>query len=70
MPLPKPPGIESDVFKSAKWDELTRGSSFTQSDAPPLALLCLWHAVVERCMRDLDYGANFRRWPSRTTWEP
>ena len=34
MPITKPPGIESDAFKSAKWDELTQGREFAQSDAP------------------------------------
>ena len=36
MPLTKPPGIENDAFKSAKWDELTQGRAFRQSDAPTL----------------------------------
>lgn len=56
--LSKPKEIKDDPFKSAKWDELTRGRSFTQSDAPSLALLCHWHAVAERCMRDMDYGGE------------
>ena len=34
MPITKPPGIESDAFKSAKWDELTAGRSFAQSGVP------------------------------------
>lgn len=56
MGLTKPPKIEGDAFKSAKWDELTEGRSFEQSDAPALALLCQWYAVVERCMEDMDNG--------------
>lgn len=40
MPLKKPPSIEADDFKSAKWDELTQGREFAQSDAPALSLLC------------------------------
>ena len=54
--LEKPPGIESDAYKSAKWDELAGKGSFRQSDAPTLALLCQWHAVIERCMEDMDMG--------------
>ena len=56
MPIDKPPSVAADAFKSAKWDELTAGRDFAESDAPALALLCQWHAVVERCMSDIDYG--------------
>ena len=42
MALTKPPQVENDEFKSAKWDELTSGRRFAQSDAPTLALLCQW----------------------------
>lgn len=45
MQIAKPPGIESDAFKSAKWDELTAGRSFSQSDAPALSLLCQWYKI-------------------------
>ena len=44
MALAKPPQVENDEFKSAKWDELTQGRAFRQSDAPTLALLCQWHS--------------------------
>ena len=54
MPLPKPPSVASDPFKSAKWDELTAGRDFRPSDAPTLALLVQWHAVVARCIEDMD----------------
>lgn len=47
MPITKPPGIESDAFKSAKWDELTAGRSFSQSDAPALSLLCQWYKIAD-----------------------
>ena len=52
--LAKPPGIESDAFKSAKWDELTAGRSFTTSDAPALALLCQWYKLAQQAMDELD----------------
>ena len=42
MALTKPPQVENDEFKSTKWDELTQGRAFRQSDAPTLALLCQW----------------------------
>lgn len=40
MSLKKPPSIEADDLKSAKWDELAQGREFAQSDAPALSLLC------------------------------
>lgn len=54
MPITKPPSVESDPFKSAKWDELTAGRTFTQSNAPALALLCQWHKIVELATDELD----------------
>ena len=40
MTLTKPESVESNAFKPAKWDELTQGREFSQSDAPALSLLC------------------------------
>ena len=54
MPVEKPPSIASNEFKSRKWDEITAGRDFLQSDIPTLALLCQWHAVVQRCIEDMD----------------
>jgi phage terminase small subunit len=54
MPLAKPPNIANDPFKSAKWDELTAGRSFTTSDAPALALLCQWYKLAQQAMDELD----------------
>lgn len=54
MPLAKPPGVESDAFKSAKWDELTQGRAFAQSDAPALSLLCQWYKIAETAQDELD----------------
>lgn len=58
MPLSKPQSVAGDPFKSAKWDELTAGRAFEASDAPQLALLCQWYAVIERCTQDLDFGGD------------
>ena len=52
--LEKPPLIESDPFKSAKWDELTKDRNFSESDIPTLILLIQWHYVVQRCIEDID----------------
>lgn len=54
MTLNKPASIESDVFKSKKWDEITAGRSFRESDAPTIELLCQWHLIVKQCIDDLD----------------
>jgi hypothetical protein len=47
--LTKPASVEGDAFRSAKWDELTSGRDFSQSDAPTLALLVSWYQVIEQC---------------------
>ena len=47
MTLTKPESVESDPFKSAKWDELTQGLEFAQSDAPALSLLCQWYKISD-----------------------
>lgn len=52
MPLKKPPSIEADEFKSAKWDEVTRGRDFRESDAPTLEVLMEWYSVVRQCIED------------------
>lgn len=54
MRLRKPAAVENDPYKSAKWDELTAGRTFAQSDAPTLALLCQWHKVADAAMDELD----------------
>lgn len=54
MPLAKPPGIENDAFKSQKWDELTSGRRFAQSDVPTLMLLCQWHKIAQLAQDELD----------------
>ena len=54
----KPISVESSPFKSAKWDEITAGREFQDSDVPTLALLCQWYEVVEKCMDDIDIGGG------------
>lgn len=54
MSIKKPASIAGNEFKSAKWDELTDGRSFSKSDIPTLELLCQWHAIVAQCMEDMD----------------
>lgn len=60
MAVEKPPQVAADPFMSAKWDELTAGRGFEQSDAPALALLVQWHLVVEQCMKDIATGDGVR----------
>lgn len=54
MPIRKPNTIANDPFKSAKWDEITEGRTFTTSHIPTLTLLIQWYVVVERCIEDID----------------
>lgn len=56
MAIEKPPSIAQSPYKSAKWDEITEGRNFSQSDAPVIALLCQWYEVVNQCMDDIDIG--------------
>lgn len=63
MPITKPPGIESDAFKSAKWDELTQGREFAQSDAPALSLLCQWYKIAGTAQDELDGVRKGRQEP-------
>ena len=52
--IQKPPSIENDAFKSAKWDELTQGRDFDAAAVPTLELLCQWYAIVQKCIDDID----------------
>lgn len=63
MQIAKPPGIESDAFKSAKWDELTAGRSFSQSDAPALSLLCQWYKIAYTAQEKLGGARKGRQEP-------
>lgn len=63
MQIAKPPGIESDAFKSAKWDELTAGRSFSQSDAPALSLLCQWYKIAYTAQEKLGGVRKGRQEP-------
>lgn len=54
--LKKPPSIASDDFKSSKWDEITSGRNFSESDIPTLTLLIQWYAVVNQCIDDMSSG--------------
>lgn len=55
MPLRKPASVAKDAAQSAKWDELTRGRDFKDYDVPALTLLCMWYAVIDRCIEDLTF---------------
>lgn len=60
MGIQKPASISSSPFKSSKWDEITEGRSFQQSDVPALTLLCQWYEVVEKCMDDITYDSGIQ----------
>lgn len=61
MALEMPASIKADSFKSAKWEEIVAGRKFSVSDIPTITLLCQWHAVIERCISDLDMGEELPR---------
>lgn len=52
--LLKPDAVASDAYKSGKWDEITSGRKFTNSDIPTLLLLIQWHSVAQQCIEDID----------------
>lgn len=54
----KPAEIDSDEFQSRKWDELTAGREFSESDIPDLMTLCSWYAVLDQCMREINAGGS------------
>ncbi len=54
MSLKKPDSVARDSAKSAKWDEITVGREFDESDAPTLTLLVHWYSVVQRCIDDME----------------
>lgn len=58
MAVEKPASVAESPFKSTKWDEITAGREFRPCDAPVLAMLCQWYAVVDRCMEDMDDGGE------------
>lgn len=64
MSLTKPPQVENDAFKSAKWDELTEGRDFEQSDAPTLALLCQWYKIAQLAQDELDNFGEQTAYPN------
>lgn len=56
----KPAEIASDEFQSRKWDELTAGREFPESDIPDLMTLCSWYAVLDQCMREISADGSTR----------
>lgn len=60
MELQKPASVSRSPFKSAKWDELVEGRSFSPSDIPALTLLVQWYQVVDTAMEDLDYDGEMQ----------
>lgn len=63
MPITKPPGIESNPFKSAKWDELTQGREFARSSAPQLSMLYQWYKITETAKEELSGVRKGRQEP-------
>ena len=64
MTLKKPASVENDAFKSAKWDEVTRGREFSETDAPVLDLLCEWYKIADQAREELADFNNQTAYPS------
>lgn len=60
MVLEKPHAITDSPYRSAKWDELTEGREFSQSDIPLLALLCQWYEVNDTALSEIDVGGEIQ----------
>lgn len=58
--LAKPRAIADSPYRSAKWDELTEGREFSQSDIPLLALLCQWYEVNDTALSEIDTGGEIQ----------
>jgi hypothetical protein len=56
----KPKDIAQDEYKSAKWDELTRGREFSREHVSYLRMLINWHAIADKAMEDMAgaYGVS------------
>lgn len=58
--IEKPADVAANPVKSRIWDEVTKGRNFTDRDVPTLKLLCMWHAIADQCMDDLDIDGELR----------
>ncbi len=52
----KPEKIANDPFLSNKWDEVTAGRNFKESDIPFLQILCIWYQVADKAIEDMNTG--------------
>lgn len=60
MALTKPASVERSPYKSAKWDEITQGRNFSESDVPAITLLVQWYQVMDTAMDDIDVDGEIR----------
>ena len=60
MAIEKPRTVADNHYRSAKWDELTEGREFTQSDVPLLALLCQWYEINDTALSEIDTGGEIQ----------
>ena len=56
----KPESVARSPYKSAKWDEVVEGRSFSESDVPALTLLVQWYQVVDTAMEDIEVDGEIR----------
>lgn len=60
MAIEKPRSVADSPYRSAKWDELTEGRSFTATDVPLLALLCQWYEINDTALAEIDTGGEIQ----------
>ena len=58
--LEKPYAVQSDDYRSRKWDEIVAGREFRQSDIPALTLLVQWYQVVDQCIDDMSVNGGIQ----------
>lgn len=58
--LRKPRSVSQDKFKSRKWNELTTGRDFSDSDIPTLLMLISWYQIADQCMSDISTDSGIQ----------
>lgn len=60
MTITKPLSVAGSPYRSAKWDELTEGREFSNSDIPLLALLCQWYEINDTALSEIELNGEIQ----------
>ncbi len=55
-----PPEVADNEFMAETWRRLTAAHTFTETDAPNLALLCFWHAAAKSAEDAMTKGKGVK----------